>query len=132
MYRYDWLLVPLLLFASNSAASPDVIFACNYGVDLTVDGAAYSVSSRSRSRVRDTSTIPLNFQNHRLKLRVTEIENDAIRIDILLAEEIDGVWQNVYPEPPHMEVSLGGTTNWTRVDDIMQLQLSIICSRFHG
>ncbi len=130
MRKFSLALVFGVLSVSSANASTDVVFACNYGVDLTIDGETHSVSSRSR--VRNGSAIPFDFNDHRLELRVTEIDTDAVRIDVLLAEEVDRIWQTIYPEPPHLRLSIGGKTNWTRIDDILQLQLSMICSRFHG
>ncbi len=124
--------VGLAFFASFSSAyaQSEAIYACNYTFDVSIEGNAFEI--QQQSRVRDGHSVPFNLQNQRLELRVTRLQDTSIRVDFPLFERMGTGWHASYPEPPGLEVNLGAPTEWTHVDDIMHIRLSIICSQFNG
>lgn len=86
-------------------AQSDVVLFCNYDVLLTVDDSVGQINSRAR--VRDGHVIPVEFQHHKIDIRITRVGEGGIDFAITLFERSEEYWYSINPEPLQFGGELG-------------------------
>ena len=83
-------------------AEPARVFASNYDAILIVGDSESRISSRSM--VRDGSTIPIEFQRHRINITLSEVAPGEFGAEINIFERTTDGWFLINTDP----LSLGG------------------------
>ena len=94
-----------LLFASGITvvlAEPARVFASNYDAILIVGESESRISSRSM--VRNGSTIPIEFQRHRINITLSEVAPGEFGAEINIFERTTDDWLLINTDP----LSFGG------------------------
>ena len=119
-------LIGLFVTAIGNAQST-VVFASNFDAVLRVDGEFSQV--RSRIEVRDGSSFPVDFQNHKLKVQVSSTSQEEFSVELSILEKSQGAWFEINAE----SIAFSGTFGipleykWSGVG--VQLDLAIVLSR---
>lgn len=110
-------LVGIFLAAATSAQSV-LIFASNYDAKLVIDGHVSHITNRAK--VRNGSIIPIEFQKHRIDIKISEEADSKFRADINLFERSGGNWYQVnadelsfegnYTTPVEYQWNVGGVS----------------------
>jgi hypothetical protein len=115
-----------LLGVSFCYAQSTLIFASNYDLALTTNGA--QSRAQSRVEVRNESTFPIEFQKHKIHITVSAISKDQYTITMSIYEKSLGSWFEINAG----DISFGGTYSipveykWSGAD--VHLNLAIVVS----
>lgn len=103
----------------------DTVFFCNYDVVLTVDDSVGQINSRAR--VRDGHAIPIEFQHHKIDIRVAAGGDDSVEFAITLFEKSEEHWYQINPEPLLFAGELGIPLQyqWSEGDLSLDVAISV-------
>lgn len=131
--RLATLAVPAALaFSRGTNAEPndvDLVFACNYSLELTLDDGVFELSNHSR--VRNGHAIPFDLQRkYKLEMKLSSHAADKVKVELIFSEKSDGTWYSTYAEPPSFVANLGNPTEFSMSDDFVEIDLALIVSKF--
>jgi hypothetical protein len=103
-----------------------LIFVANYDARLSVSGAYYEV--QMQAKVRNGSTFPIDFQNHKLNITVTEIPGGKYLAKLNILELSQNSWFTVNAEPLSFEGSYAAPVEFKWAVGEFSLDLAIAIS----
>ncbi len=107
-------------------AQSTLIFASNYDAVLIVDGNKSHV--RSRVDVRNGGTLPIQFQNHEVRIQIFSVSEDGYRIELSLLEKSGAEWYPIDSEPVSFEGSYRIPFEYKWNGAGVQLDLALVVS----
>lgn len=113
-----------ILGTPSALPQSPVIYTSNYDVLLHVGDATRQI--RSRAKVCSGHVIPLDFQNHRIDLRVAEISSEKYSVEIAIFELSQGDWYQLNTENLTFEGQLGIPTQFSWESGELALDLAMV------
>lgn len=86
----QFLILVGIFFAATSVAESILIFATNYDAKLTVSDSVNH--AQSRVKVRNGSTVPVEFQRHRVDITIVEASATEYQASISIYEKTERKW----------------------------------------
>lgn len=118
------------LAAAPVLAESGVIYASNYDVVLNAD--AESGQIRSRSRVRDGHTIPVEFARHKVDIRVSDRGGEKVEIELRLFAKSDGSWYPINTDTVSFPAQLEVPVEFTWEGAGIEVDLALVVSVFRA
>ncbi|HSD69527.1 MAG TPA: hypothetical protein VLB07_08240 [Woeseiaceae bacterium] len=118
----------LLLLAISAQAQDVNVLAANYEFDLSIDDQVYSI--QDRSLVRSGNEIPVELQNYKVGLRVSDSAADGFRVQLSVYERNGADWYPITVPPPEFEGSLGIPTEFAWESGGIKLDIAIVVSHY--
>lgn len=115
-----------VLPGSLRAADDQAVFACNYTIELSIDGSAGVITHQDR--VRNNSHIPIYLQDYQLRLGISTATEDSALVEIFVLEHSDNTWREIYPQPVSFEATLGAPTEFSYRDEFLEIEIALIVS----
>lgn len=83
--------------ASVVSAQSTLVFTTNYDAVLVVGGNESRITSRSK--VRNGSTIPIQFQKHRINIKLSEVAPGEFKAEVNVFERTPDGWYLINTDP---------------------------------
>ena len=123
--RLALILAGVLLFAVGHAQLT-VVLISNYDAKLTVAGELQHISNQAK--VRSGRTFPIDFQDHRIDVSVTNIGDGKYRAFITVLEKDDDGWSEITVEDLTFEALFAAPVQFQWQSDTVSMDLAIAVS----
>ena len=126
-----------LILASNfvmigvATSGEQTVLATNYSLDLTAGDQFYTV--QSRAQVRSGNEIPIELQNFKVGLRVSDSTGDEFLLRLNVYEQTDTGWYQINVPAPEFRGTFAAPAeiNWRSEEIEVNLVIAIsVLSRF--
>jgi len=118
-----------LFLSANSVAQSTLVYTANYDVKLIVAGETSHITSQAR--VRDKSTIPIDFQEHRIDVTVTNSGSGRYSAFVDVFEKTESDWNRINTEDLSFEAVYGAPVQIQWSDDGISMDFAIAVSILH-
>lgn len=120
------ILSSVFLTIGTATAEEQIVLAANYSLDLTAGDQFYTV--QSRDQVRSGNEIPIELQNFKIGLRISESKGEEFLLRLHVYEKTDTGWYQINVPAPEFRGTFAAPAeiNW-RSDDI-EVNLAIVVS----
>lgn len=119
-----WPLGVVLLLALSAQAQDINVLAANYEFELTIDEQVHSI--QDRSLVRSGNEIPIELQNYKIGLRISDPSPDSFRVQVTVYEKNGASWHQITVPPPEFGGKLGIPTEFAWESGGIKLDLAIV------
>jgi hypothetical protein len=117
----------IVLVLALSAQAQDVnVLAANYEFELSIDDQLHSI--QDRSLVRSGNEIPIELQNYKVGLRISDPEPDSFRVQVTVYERNGAAWHQITVPPPEFGGKLGIPTEYAWESGDLKLNIAIVVS----
>jgi hypothetical protein len=113
-----------LLLALSAQAQEGNVLAANYEFELTIDGQAHSI--QDRSLVRSGNEIPIELQDYKVGLRISDPAPDNFLVQVTVYERNGAAWHQITVPPPEFGGKLGIPTDFAWESGGIKLDLAIV------
>jgi hypothetical protein len=114
----------VLLFALPAQAQDVNVLAANYEFELSIDDQAHSI--QDRSLVRSGNEIPIELQNYKIGLRISDPSPDSFLVQVTVYEKNGAAWHQITVPPPEFGGKLGVPTEYAWESGGIKLDLAIV------
>jgi len=118
-----------LSLSASSMAQSTLVYTSNYDVKLVVAGETSHITHQAR--VRDKSTIPIDFQEHRIDVTVTNIGSGRYSAFVDVFEKTESDWNRINTEDLSFEAVYGAPVQLQWSDDGISMDFAIAISILH-
>jgi len=122
--RAFWPFGIVLLLALSAQAQDVNVLAANYEFELSIDDQVHSI--QDRSLVRSGNEIPVELQNYKVGLRISDPSPDSFRVQVTVYERNDGAWHQITVPLPEFGGELGIPTEFAWESGGIKLDLAIV------
>lgn len=118
-----------VFLSAVALAQSTLVLISNYDVKLTVAGELHHITSQVK--VRDRRTFPIEFQQHRIDVSISNIGNGEYRAILDMFERTDAGWNKITTDELAFEAQFAAPIQykWTAGD--VSVDLGIAVSMFH-
>ncbi|MDH3747700.1 MAG: hypothetical protein OER97_05795 [Gammaproteobacteria bacterium] len=121
-----FLTIACIFVTAVGVAESTLIFATNFDLKLTVGGE--TSEAQNRVKVRNGSTIPIEFQRHRVDVAIAEASADEFRANLRIYEKTEGEWYLLNAASLSFVGSYGSPTAYEWNIGEISLDLAIVVS----
>lgn len=122
--RTFWRFGIVLLLAVSAQAQDVNVLAANYEFELSIDDEVHSI--QDRSLVRSGNEIPVELQNYKIGLRISDPSPDSFLVQVTVYERNGAAWHQITVPPPEFGGKLGIPTEYSWESGGIKLDLAIV------